>query len=241
VSGRHRNDLTKGRPRTPYIFFQTVSNSIYFLKQIPPSLYEAKVMKKFLFLALICTMSTSFAQTINRGGWTHPADSTRIYLSGNDTAYVWVKCPDLVAYNFDTGYIKIDTSTTTTRPTRIRGITKGENFFNGNLYLGILITKSAGSGTTYDSLQVSYVPFDNNGVVFDNDIRYCKVADGSISTTAIWNFTASTTPTAYVTGTSYGFGTSSAATACGFRFRFISQSISGDNKIMHIAVKVWLN
>lgn len=196
-------------------------------------------MKQFLFLALICTMSTSFAQEINRGGWTHPADSTNIYLAHNDTAYVWVKAQDLVNYRFDTGYVRIDTSTTTTRPARIKGITMGENFFNGNFYVGIYITTTTLVTPEKDSLEISYSPFDNNAVVFTNDVRYFKVTDGSSTTTQIWNFTSATTPTTYTDGNAYGFSSSGESVpACGYRFRFIKKSTATHAKV---AFKIWIN
>lgn len=139
-------------------------------------------MKKVLFLLLVLTGSL-FAQSediVVWGAMTHKVDSTVMYLTNRDTVYLWMRFPSQFD---DPRYPNLVASDAATKPSTFRIPYAGENYWNGNFYIGIY--PQCGSGTL-DSIQVRWSPIDDLGKVFTNDVRYLVFSDGTASSTVSW-------------------------------------------------------
>lgn len=176
-------------------------------------------MKKILFLVLLLTGSL-LAQSddiVVWGSWSHKFDSTSTKLYDSDTSYVWFRFPSQFD---DTRYPNLVADTTGSKPATFRIPYDGENYWNGNFYVGIY--PQFGSGAL-DSIQVRWSPLDNLGNVFTNDVRYLDFNDGTsglITSVNEW-FTSATDNGKY--------GASSngeAVNSSGIRFMIIQKAAS---------------
>lgn len=180
-------------------------------------------MKKVFFLTLIL-VSALFAQddVIVWGSWTRTFDSTRVTLTNSDTAWLWVGAPNQFDYANNTSWPAIATGTTATKPTNLKIPYNGESFFNGNFYVGVYPTFASGA---CDSLQVRFYPYDNNGTVFTNDVRYLDFSDGTASTSPKWK-------TGATTGSALGASSNGEAVPVpGFMFMIIQKAASCTNSL----------
>ncbi len=188
-------------------------------------------MKKFLFLLLLVPM-IAFGQDIASywGMHTWSYDSTRVILTNRDTAWVWISYPNEFNYDANTSWPIIIAKTTSAKPTNLKIPYSGENFFNGGFYIGLYPHCAAAS--TVDSLMVAWSPYDNNGVVFTNDVRYCKTSDGTSIVAATWN-------TSLADEGAYGVSSSGeAVNACGIRFVITQRDMSCADTL---DFKIWKN
>jgi len=173
-------------------------------------------MKKVLFMLLILAGSV-FAQSediVTWGSWTHKTDSATVTLYNSDTSYVWMRFPSQFD---DPRYPNLVADTTGTKPATFRIPYNGENYWNGNFYVGVY--PQCGS-STLDSLQVRWSPIDNLGNVFTNDVRYLDFSDGTASTTASWLTTGAD-------GGAYGASSNGeTVNTCGTRYMIIQKAAS---------------
>lgn len=185
-------------------------------------------MKKILFMLMLVPL-VIFGQDINWGMWSHPFDSTSCTLTNSDTAWIWVSLPNEFDYANNTSWPPVIPATTSTKPTTLKIPYSGENYWNGNFYIGLYPTFASGA---LDSLKISWSPYDNLGNVFTNDVRYVDLSNGTSSETLVWNL-------GLTTGTAYGASSNGqAVNTCGIRFTIIQHASSCTNAMVF---KVWKN
>jgi hypothetical protein len=187
-------------------------------------------MKKILFFLLILfTVSMAQDEVITVAGFTHRFDSTAFNMYQDDTMYVWISLPNRFDYTTNTTYKSIVADSVGTKPSTFLIPYQGDNYWNGNFYVGIYPVFASGA---MDSLQVSYSPIDNLGKVFTNDVRYLDFSDGTSADSPKWKLAATT---ASVLGaSSYG----ESVPVCGYRFMIIQKATTC---APIIKFKIWKN